>query len=38
MNEATDSLRFYFLGSDGKRRTEHAGNRRPVDSDGPLMV
>ena len=38
MNEAKDSLRFYFLGADGKRRVEHAGSRRPIDLDGPLMV
>jgi CRISPR-associated protein Cas2 len=38
MNEAKDSVRFYFLGADGKRRIEHAGNRRPVDLNGPLMV
>jgi len=38
INEAKDSLRFYFLGADGKRRIEHAGNRKPVDLDGPLMV
>jgi CRISPR-associated protein Cas2 len=38
MNEAKDSLRFYFLGADGKRRIEHAGNRKPIDLDGPLMV
>jgi CRISPR-associated protein Cas2 len=37
MDEAKDSLRFYFLG-DAKRRIEHAGNRRPIDLDGPLMV
>jgi CRISPR-associated protein Cas2 len=38
MNKEKDSLRFYFLGADGKRRIEHAGNRKPVDLDGPLMV
>ena len=38
MDEAKDSLRFYFLGADGKRRIEHAGNRKPIDLDGPLMV
>lgn len=38
MNEAKDSLRFYFLGANGKRRIEHAGNRKPIDLDGPLMV
>jgi CRISPR-associated protein Cas2 len=38
MDEARDSLRFYFLGADGKRRIEHAGNRKPIDLDGPLLV
>ena len=38
MSQEKDSLRFYFLGADGKRRIEHAGNRKPVDLDGPLMV
>jgi CRISPR-associated protein Cas2 len=38
VDEAKDSLRFYFLGADGKRRIEHVGNRRPIDLDGPLMV
>ncbi len=38
MDQARDSLRFYFLGADGKRRIEHAGNRKPVDLDGALMV
>jgi CRISPR-associated protein Cas2 len=37
-NQAKDSLRFYFLGAGGKRRVEHAGNRRPIDLEGPLMV
>ena len=37
MDEARDSVRFYFLGADGKRRIEHAGNRKPVDLDGPLI-
>jgi CRISPR-associated protein Cas2 len=37
MDEARDSIRFYFLGADGRRRTEHAGNRKPVDLDGALI-
>ena len=37
MDEARDSVRFYFLGSGGKRRIEHAGNRKPVDLDGALI-
>jgi CRISPR-associated protein Cas2 len=38
MDVAKDSLRFYFLGADGKRRIEHAGNRKPIDLDGVLVV
>jgi CRISPR-associated protein Cas2 len=38
MDQAKDSLRFYFLGADGKRRIEHAGSRKPVDLDGALLV
>jgi CRISPR-associated protein Cas2 len=38
MSEEKDSLRFYFLGADGKKRVEHAGNRKPVDLDGPLIL
>lgn len=32
-----DSLRFYRLGADGKRRVEHIGAKVPVDLDGPLL-
>ena len=38
MNPAKDSLRFYFLGADGKRRIEHAGSRIPVDLEGTLLI
>jgi CRISPR-associated protein Cas2 len=38
MNETKDSLRFYFLGADGKRRVEHAGNRKPIDLEGTLTI
>lgn len=34
---AKDSLRFYRLGADGKRRVEHAGAKASVDLDGPLL-
>jgi len=37
MDQARDSVRFYFLGADGKRRIEHAGDRKPVDLDGALI-
>lgn len=33
-----DSLRFYFLGSNWKRRVEHIGAKETVDQDGPLIV
>lgn len=33
-----DSLRFYYLGSNWKRRVEHVGVRKSPDQDGPLVV
>lgn len=33
-----DSLRFYFLGSNWKRRVEHHGLSAPVELDEPLIV
>ena len=33
-----DSLRFYRLGADGKRRVEHVGAKPVVDLDGPLVI
>ena len=38
INPATDSLRFYFLGSNWKRRVEHAGAKAAVDFDAPMIV
>ncbi|BAK66419.1 conserved hypothetical protein [Sphingobium sp. SYK-6] len=32
-----DSLRFYRLGADGKRRVEHVGAKPILDLDGPLL-
>lgn len=32
-----DSLRFYRLGADGKRRAEHIGTKPTLDLDGPLV-
>ncbi|WP_029356780.1 CRISPR-associated endonuclease Cas2 [Bosea sp. 117] len=37
IDEATDSLRFYRLGADGKRRVEHVGAKPNLDLDGPLL-
>ena len=33
-----DSLRFYFLGGEWKRRVEHVGAKRSYDPEGPLIV
>jgi len=33
-----DSLRFYFLGSNWKRRVEHIGAKEVVDLEDPLIV
>jgi len=33
-----DSLRFYFLGANWKRRVEHIGAKKTVDLEGPLIV
>ena len=37
IDEATDSLRFYRLGADGKRRVEHIGAKPTLDLEGPLL-
>lgn len=34
----TDSLRFYFLGSNWKNRIEHIGAKKTLDLEGPLIV
>jgi CRISPR-associated protein Cas2 len=33
-----DSLRFYYLGSNWKRRVEQVGLKKAPDQDGPLIV
>ena len=33
-----DSLRFYYLGSNWRRRVEHVGAKRPIDQEGPLII
>src|ERR1017187_9749767 len=35
---AADSLRFYFLGDNWKRRVEHVGAKPSYDPQGPLLV
>ncbi len=34
----TDSLRFYFLGANWRRRVEHHGAKAALDLDGPLIA
>ena len=35
---ARDSLRFYFLGAEWKRRVEHKGAKLSYDPEGPLVL
>ena len=37
IDETEDSLRFYRLGADGKRRIEHIGAKTVPDLNGPLL-
>lgn len=34
----TDSLRYYYLGSNWKRKVEHVGAKPSTDLDGPLIA
>jgi len=38
INTEKDSLRFYYLGSNWKRRVEHIGAKEGIDQEGPLIV
>jgi CRISPR-associated protein Cas2 len=38
IDEESDSLRFYFLGSNWKRRVEHIGAKPSIDQEGPLII
>ena len=38
INEKTDSLRFYYLGSNWHRRIEHIGAKKTVDTEGTLII
>ena len=37
IDETRDTLRFYRLGADGKRKVEHGGTKAVLDLDGPLL-
>lgn len=38
INPKTDSLRYYFLGSNWKRRVEHFGAKEAYDPEGVLLI
>lgn len=38
IDPSTDSLRFYFLGNNWKRRVEHIGAKPSYDPEGPLII
>lgn len=38
IDQEADSLRFYFLGRNWKRRVEHVGAKASYDPQGPLIV
>jgi len=37
-DQEEDSLRFYFLGSNWRRRIEHVGAKPSLDMEGPLIA
>ena len=37
IDPAADSLRFYRLGAEGRRRVEHVGAKPALDLEGPLV-
>ena len=38
IDDKTDSLRYYYLGANYKRRVEHIGAKPSYDVDGPIIV
>lgn len=38
INEETDSLRFYFLGSNWRNKVEHIGAKEGIDQEGLLLI
>jgi len=38
INPAEDSLRFYFLGNNWRKRVEHVGAKASFDQEGPLIA
>ena len=38
IDESQDSLRFYFLGANWRRKIEHVGAKPSFDQEGPLIL
>lgn len=38
MDVDKDSIRFYYLGDDWRKRVEHVGAKKSIDLEGPLVV
>jgi len=38
IDQGKDSLRFYYLGANWRRRVEHIGAKETIDQEGPLIV
>jgi CRISPR-associated protein Cas2 len=38
IDQEKDSLRFYYLGSNWRRRVEHIGAKETIDQEGPLIA
>ena len=38
IDESEDSLRFYFLGANWRRKVEHIGAKPAIDQEGPLIL
>ena len=38
IDKKTDSLRYYYLGSNYKKKVEHFGAKPSIDMDGPVII
>jgi CRISPR-associated protein Cas2 len=38
IDQELDSMRFYYLGSNWRRRVEHVGVKKTLDQEGPMIV
>ena len=38
IDKKTDSLRYYYLGANYKRKVEHIGAKPSIDMDGPFII